>query len=83
MIVGAPLRVRLSSQAMKARSDLHPSGFDPSRMANGPDLWRAILAKMPPGSIVAGGAVRDYLLGYEPKDIDVFMSRTSRRIQVD
>ncbi len=43
------------------------------RMANGPDLWQAILAQMPEGAIVAGGAVRDFLLGYEPKDIDVFM----------
>lgn len=42
------------------------------RLANGPDLWSAILATMPPGSIVAGGAVRDFLLGVEPKDIDVF-----------
>jgi len=48
------------------------TGFDPSRMANGPLLWSAILAQMPAGSVVAGGAVRDYLLGYEPKDIDVF-----------
>jgi hypothetical protein len=50
-----------------------PSGFDPSRLVNGPELWCAILATMPSGSIVAGGAVRDYLLGKEPKDIDVFM----------
>lgn len=41
--------------------------------ANGPELWDAILAGMPEGSIVAGGAVRDFLLGFEPKDIDVFM----------
>jgi len=41
--------------------------------ANGPDLWREILAIMPPGSVVAGGAVRDFLLGVEPKDIDVFI----------
>lgn len=42
-------------------------------MANGPELWDMILAQMPPGSVIAGGAVRDYLLGVEPKDIDVFM----------
>ncbi len=47
---------------------------DPSRLPNGPNLWRAILAEMPEGAIVAGGAVRDFLLGYEPKDIDVFMA---------
>jgi hypothetical protein len=41
--------------------------------ANGPDLWNAILSRMPSGSVIAGGAVRDYLLGVEPKDIDVFM----------
>jgi hypothetical protein len=40
--------------------------------ANGPDLWRAILAVMPVGSVIAGGAVRDYLNDVEPKDIDVF-----------
>lgn len=40
--------------------------------ANGPDLWRAVLSQMPAGSVIAGGAVRDYLLGIEPKDIDVF-----------
>lgn len=42
-------------------------------MKNGPDLWDSILEKMPAGSVIAGGAVRDYLLGVEPKDIDVFM----------
>jgi hypothetical protein len=40
--------------------------------ANGPELWDAILARMPAGSVIAGGAVRDYLLGFAPKDIDVF-----------
>ena len=43
-------------------------------MKNGPKLWTAILANFPEGAIVAGGAVRDYLLGLEPKDIDVFIS---------
>ncbi len=41
---------------------------------NGPELWDAILAELPGGAIVAGGAVRDYLLGVEPKDIDVFIA---------
>lgn len=40
--------------------------------ANGPELWAIILESMPSGAIVAGGAVRDYLLGVEPKDVDVF-----------
>jgi hypothetical protein len=48
-------------------------GDDPSRLDNGPGLWAAILAKMPPGAIIAGGAVRDWFLGVEPKDIDIFM----------
>lgn len=39
---------------------------------NGPDLWNRILADMPRGSIIAGGAIRDYLLSVPPKDIDVF-----------
>jgi hypothetical protein len=43
-------------------------------MTNGPELWTKVLAQMPAGSIIAGGAVRDYLLGVEPKDIDVFCS---------
>lgn len=38
---------------------------------NGPELWDQILAFFP-GAIIGGGAVRDYLLGVEPKDIDVF-----------
>lgn len=41
-------------------------------MTGGPDFWRRLLREMPEGAIVAGGAVRDYLLGVEPKDIDVF-----------
>lgn len=44
------------------------------RLPNGPELWRLILAEMPRGAVIAGGAVRDYLLGFEPKDIDVFMA---------
>ncbi|MDR7061215.1 MULTISPECIES: hypothetical protein [unclassified Sphingopyxis] len=38
---------------------------------NGPELWDQILAFFP-GAVIGGGAVRDYLLGVEPKDIDVF-----------
>lgn len=43
---------------------------------NGPELWDKILAQMPEGSIIAGGAVRDFFLGVEPKDIDVFAPMT-------
>lgn len=42
-------------------------------MHNGPNLWKAILAHMPPGSVIAGGAIRDWFLDVEPKDIDVFV----------
>lgn len=49
--------------------------------ANGPELWRAILARMPLGSVIAGGAVRDYLLGVEPKDIDVFIDMTAELVR--
>lgn len=41
-------------------------------MNNGPNLWGAILKQMPPGSVIAGGAIRDWYLDVEPKDIDVF-----------
>ena len=46
-------------------------------MINGPNLWSAILAQMPPGSVIAGGAIRDWYLGVEPKDIDVFTGGTA------
>jgi hypothetical protein len=41
-------------------------------MKNGPELWDLVLCQMPRGAVIAGGAVRDYFLGVEPKDIDVF-----------
>jgi len=41
-------------------------------LRNEPELWDKILAQMPKDSVIAGGAIRDYLLGVEPKDIDVF-----------
>lgn len=40
---------------------------------NGPQLWNEILEKFP-GGLIAGGAVRDWWLNGEPKDIDVFVS---------
>ena len=40
---------------------------------NGPALWRGILDRIGcPGAVIAGGAVRDLLLGVRPKDIDIF-----------
>lgn len=41
-------------------------------MANGPTVWDEILRTVPAGSIIAGGAVRDYALDLVPKDIDVW-----------
>lgn len=46
-------------------------------MNNGPELWTKVLALMPPGAIIAGGCVRDYLLEVAPKDIDVFFAEDS------
>lgn len=46
------------------------------KMKNGPELWNAVLDAVKtvyPQAIIAGGAVRDYLLGFEPKDVDVFV----------
>lgn len=46
-------------------------------MTNGPDLWAAVLAPVREAfgsGVIAGGAVRDFLLGVEPKDIDIFVN---------
>jgi predicted nucleotidyltransferase len=47
-------------------------------MANEPDLWDKLLYAVneiyePTYAIVAGGAVRDYMLDENPKDIDIFV----------
>lgn len=34
----------------------------------GPELWRSLLAILPAGSIIAGGAIRDHFLGLTPLD---------------
>ena len=51
---------------------------------NGPALWADILNPVSsifgPNAVIAGGAVRDYLLGYEPKDIDVFVDSTREHL---
>ena len=48
---------------------------------NGPELWAAVLAGVKkfcgPNAVVAGGAVRDYVLGVPPKDIDVFVQASA------
>lgn len=39
---------------------------------NGPRLWTNILNQIPGDSVIAGGCVRDWMLGVPEKDIDVF-----------
>lgn len=41
-------------------------------MINGPKFWNSLLDKCPAGSILMGGAVRDFIVGVEPKDFDIF-----------
>lgn len=44
---------------------------------NGPELWHRVIDDLTPlfgSGIVAGGCVRDWFLGYAPKDIDLFTS---------
>lgn len=50
---------------------LHPD-FVSLAVNNLPDEIRGVLMKLGPGLCVAGGFVRDTLLGEEPKDIDLF-----------
>lgn len=64
--VGAPLSCQPQGQPS-------PDGAVSPVLKNGPELWGKVLASLPAGAIVAGGAVRDHLLGVEPKDIDVFL----------
>lgn len=68
-----------ASPPLSGPTDLSRSASQPvgaianAREPNGPDLWRKVLAVLPAGAIIAGGAVRDHFLGIEPKDIDVFL----------
>lgn len=39
---------------------------------NGPRLWTNILNQIPGDRVIAGGCVRDWMLGVPEKDIDVF-----------
>ncbi len=46
---------------------------------NAPSLWGSIISKLEPiygkgNVIIAGGCLRDYTFGYEPKDIDIFIN---------
>lgn len=55
-----------------------PSRPQTERTKNGPELWDKILSAVreiyePEFVAIAGGAVRDYLLGEENKDIDVWV----------
>lgn len=42
-------------------------------MNNGPELWDEIRSYLPYEAIIAGGAVRDYMLQGPHRDIDVFL----------
>lgn len=48
-------------------------------MKNGPELWTEILTACRKvygdDAVIAGGCIRDYFLGFEPKDIDIFVNR--------
>jgi hypothetical protein len=49
---------------------------------SGPAIWGSLLnqvrAASPGRFVVAGGAIRDYWLGLEPKDIDIFVDTANR-----
>lgn len=72
----APLATPSVASPSLANEPATPS-YALSPMANGPAAWAAILNCFPEGAIIAGGAVRDFALGVEPKDIDVFLPCTS------
>ena len=40
---------------------------------NGPRFWAQLLRGIENQAIIAGGAVRDWFMGLEPKDIDIFI----------
>lgn len=47
-----------------------------TKMINGPEIWNKLLEVAPKGSVLMGGAVRDYILYKEPKDYDIFYPHT-------
>lgn len=54
---------------------------DQLQKLNGPELWEKILKPIRScygHAIIAGGCVRDYLLGFPPKDFDVFVNVPTR-----
>src|SRR5687768_10379559 len=66
---------------MDAEGRIHvdpaPQRAAPS-LPNGPELWDKLLEAVkevyePEFCCIAGGAVRDYALGKDPKDIDIFV----------
>jgi len=52
-------------------------------MKNGPELWDKILSHFPEDTILAGGAVRDFFLGVEPKDFDLFSPYSSYKADIE
>jgi hypothetical protein len=55
-------------------------GSVPVPTRNGPALWETLLeATGEDEAVVAGGCIRDYLLGLSPKDIDIFVPLGSRQ----
>jgi len=53
---------------------------------NGPEYWDKLLYAVREiyecEAIVAGGAVRDHLLGFDPKDIDIFVNYTNDPLEL-
>lgn len=41
-------------------------------MKNSPELWADLLAQSPPGSVLMGGAIVDYIQDVIPNDYDIF-----------
>jgi len=44
---------------------------------NGPQFWAQLLRGIENQAIIAGGAVRDWFMGLEPKDIDLFIHESN------
>jgi hypothetical protein len=62
--------------------------FKPIKVVNNPELWNPILAAVreiyePAYVCIAGGIIRDYLLGENPKDVDVFMNLGDKKLDLD
>jgi hypothetical protein len=46
-------------------------------MNNSPMLWQEFLTYMPKGSLLAGGAVVDFVFGHLAKDFDIFVNKNA------